>query len=69
MISFNFGGRVAIHPGEALYYIGYSRTLEGAKKNRAQLDIAQRLSIAAHFHCSPAPGSSCHRSPSFRRDG
>jgi hypothetical protein len=37
MISFNFGGRVAIHPGEALYYIGYSRTLEGAKKTARNL--------------------------------
>jgi hypothetical protein len=37
MISFNFGGRVAVHPGEALFYIGYSRTLAGAKKTARNL--------------------------------
>ena len=37
MLPFDFGGRVAIHPGEALYYIGYSRTLEGAKKTARNL--------------------------------
>jgi len=32
MLPFDFGGRLAIHPGEALYIVGYSRTLEGGKK-------------------------------------
>lgn len=33
----DFRGRLAIHPGEALYLIGYSRTLEGAKKTARNL--------------------------------
>ena len=53
MISFNFGGRVAIHPGEALYYIGYSRTLEGAKKTaRNLMDEAGIQHVLAH---QPSP--------------
>lgn len=37
MLPFDFGGRLAIHPGEALYIVGYSRTLEGAKKTARNL--------------------------------
>lgn len=37
MLSFDFGGRLAIHPGEALYIVGYSRTLEGGKKTARNL--------------------------------
>jgi len=33
----DFGGRLAIHPGEALYLVGYSRTLQGAKKTARNL--------------------------------
>jgi hypothetical protein len=33
----DFRGRLAIHPGEALYLIGYSRTLQGAKKTARNL--------------------------------
>ena len=33
----HFRGRLAIHPGEALYLIGYSRTLQGAKKTARNL--------------------------------
>ena len=29
MNTIDFGGRLAIHPGEALYLVGYSRTLQG----------------------------------------
>ena len=45
MISFNFGGRVAIHPGEALYYIGYSRTLEGAKTEANKIILEAQAAI------------------------
>ena len=37
MQPFDFGGRIAIHPAEALYRVGYSRTLEGAKKTARNL--------------------------------
>ena len=33
----DFRGRPAIHPGEALYLIGYSRTLQGARKTARNL--------------------------------
>lgn len=37
MNTIDFGGRLAIHPGEALYLVGYSRTLQGAKKTARNL--------------------------------
>ncbi len=37
MSTIDFGGRLAIHPGEALYLVGYSRTLQGAKKTASNL--------------------------------
>ena len=37
MHTIDFGGRLAIHPGEALYLVGYSRTLQGAKKTARNL--------------------------------
>ena len=37
MNTIDFGGRLAIHPGEALYLVGYSRTLQGAKKTAPNL--------------------------------
>lgn len=37
MNNIDFGGRLAIHPGEALYLVGYSRTLQGAKKTARNL--------------------------------
>jgi hypothetical protein len=37
MLPFDFGGRLAIHPGEALYIVGYSRTLDGGKKTARNL--------------------------------
>ena len=37
MNTIDFGGRLAIHPGEALYLVGYSRPLQGAKKTARNL--------------------------------
>ncbi len=52
MLPFDFGGRVAIHPGEALYYIGYSRTLEGAKKTARNL-MSRNAYPLPLFHIAP----------------
>ena len=37
MNTIDFGGRRAIHHKEALYLVGYSRTLQGAKKTARNL--------------------------------
>ena len=46
MNTIDFGGRLAIHPGEALYLVGYSRTLQGAKKTARNEEIESLRAIA-----------------------
>ncbi len=64
MNTIDFGGRLAIHPGEALYLVGYSRTLQGAKKLPTTLSIAmlsQCLSTATDHRCRPPARPCCRK--------